>query len=195
MKLLPVCFAAFLLTLALAPTSQADPLFVVVLTLQGVEGESQIPGYENQIDVATASFSSEQFGFLGKDAAKTGAGVGKAVFAPIVISKGPDKSSPILFLRSITGKTFAKAKISFLSQSDGPSSAADEFFSITLGDVIVTKYSVSGSRAETNGREEVVLNYSKIFMKYTPFLPGGGHGGDIKAGFDLKTNKEISGIP
>ncbi len=186
MKLLRVCLAAFVITLISTPAIHAA--VTLVLRLDGIPGESTVPGHVDEIVLGEVSFSVEQAVAL-KEAGKGGASAGKAAFTPITISKGADKASPMLFLNSVLGKPIKSAKLSFLEPGDGQSSLV-EFFSISLANVVISKFSVSASTGDENTQEEFSLNYGMILLNYTPAV-----GSPIKAGFDVIKNKEITSLP
>ncbi len=186
MKLLRVCLAAFVLTLISTPAIHAA--VTLVLRLDGIPGESTVPGHVDEIVLGEVSFSVEQAVAL-KEAGKGGASAGKAAFTPITISKGADKASPMLFLNSILGRPIKNAKVSFLAPDDGGTNLV-EFFSISLANVFITKFSVSAASGDNNTQEVVTLNYGMILLNYTPAF-----GTPIKAGFDVIKNKEIMSLP
>ena len=188
MKLLRVCSAAFLFALVLVPAA-AHAAVTLVLQLDGIQGESTIPGYENQIVLSSVSFSVEQAVAL-KEAGKGGLTAAKAAFTPITIEKGADKASPQLFLSNLLGKPIKRAKLSFLAPNDGPSSTPVEFFSISLANIFISKFGVAASLGDDNTQEQVTLNYGMLLLTYTPAL-----GTPITKGFDLIKNKEISDLP
>ncbi len=79
MKLLRVCLAAFVLTLLSTPATHAA--VTLVLRLEGIPGESTIPGHQTEIDIGEVSFSVEQAVTL-KEAGKGGASAGKRRLYP-----------------------------------------------------------------------------------------------------------------
>jgi type VI secretion system Hcp family effector len=93
-----------------------------------------------------------------------GAGTGKAVFAPVTITRDLGDGSPAFNLNTATGRHFATAKVVHGPTSDGST------LTIDLEDVILSAVDESGS---TTGvpRETVAMDYAKI--KYT-FVPQGG---------------------
>jgi type VI secretion system Hcp family effector len=185
MKHLRLCLAALLLGLPLAPSAHAA--VILVLKLDGIDGESTIIGHEKEIVVTSVSFSIEQATMIGKDASATGgAGAGSAMFAPLVITKNSDRSSPLLFLRSALGSSIKSAKLSFLMPNG--SGQPVEFFSIRLSGVFLSKYAVATSNGDEANQEEISINYKALLLTYTPPLGGA----PIVAGFDLKTNRSIT---
>ncbi len=95
----------------------------------------------------------------------------------------------MLFLNSVLGRPIKNAKVSFLAPDDGGTNLV-EFFSITLANVFISKFSVSAASGDNNTREVVTLNYGMILLHYTPAF-----GTPIKAGFDVIKNKEIMSLP
>jgi type VI secretion system Hcp family effector len=186
MKHFRTCLAALLFSLLLAPITHAG--VILVLKLDGIDGDSIVAGHANEITVNSSSFAIEQAALTaGKDAGTAGMGAGKAVFSPLVISKNSDKASPQLFLRSALGTAIKNAKLSFLMVTPFSSAPPVEFFSIRLSGLYVTKYSVAASNSDETSFEEVMFYYRQILITYTPSV-----GPQIVTGFDLKLNKPIS---
>jgi type VI secretion system secreted protein Hcp len=184
MKLLRACIAASLLSFPLAPAAQGAVL--LVLKLDGIEGESQIAGHANEIELRSVSFAAEQSA-ASREAAKMGGAAYKAEFTPFILTKGSDKASPQLFLNSVLGKVIKNAKISFLLTTGGP--APIEFFSISLGNLMISRYSVAAANGDDTPQEEIMLNYQKVLLNYTPRV-----GAPIITGFDLVKNVPITVI-
>jgi type VI secretion system secreted protein Hcp len=105
-----------------------------------------------------------------------GGGVGKAVFAPVIITRDLGDGSPAFNLNTATGRHFATAKVVHGPEADGST------FTIDMDDVLLTAVDESGN---TTGvpRETVAIEYAKI--KYT-FTPQGG--ASISFEFDLAQN-------
>src|SRR5579872_6040751 len=83
----------------------------VLLKLDGIDGESQISGYENQIELLSSSWGVSMAVSTGSG---LGGGVGTANFMDVTVVKHTDKSSPNLFFACASGKSIDNATVSFL---------------------------------------------------------------------------------
>src|SRR3954470_14112965 len=83
-------FACVLLLIAPAGASAK-----VFLELPGVPGESTVPGFEKQIELASFQFGLSNPVQMGTERVK-----GKASFSEVVVTKKLDKTSPTLMLRT-----------------------------------------------------------------------------------------------
>ena len=154
--------------LALALPSAASAR--IFLELDGIQGESDVVGFENQIELG-----SFQFG--------VGKGGNKAVasFSEITVTKQLDRSTPTLMLRTATGATIPSAKIRFTRGAEEPI----VFLRYCLTGVRVTSFSQSSGGDAPS--ESVSLSYATIVQSYTQQGPGGG-GTVFDEGWDLMRN-------
>jgi type VI secretion system secreted protein Hcp len=153
------------------------------LELDGIEGESGDSTHPNSIDVVSFSWSVAQGGIK---FAGSGASAAKSDFTPIGIFKHIDKASPRLMLACATGEHIKSATL-FLRDSSRETN--QEYFKITLSDVLVSSYK-TGQATDGNGEilEEVSLSYQKVQVSYKLQNPAGGPDIEIKSGFDVKKN-------
>ena len=88
---------------------------------------------------------------------------GPPVFSDLMIHKRLDSSSPALFLALVKGSLLQSGVISFLHAKEGGST---KFFTITLANVLLTKFATDDSEKEVlAGHEQINLNYDKIQLK------------------------------
>jgi type VI protein secretion system component Hcp len=83
-----------------------------------------------------------------------GAG-GKAVFGDVVISKAPDRSSPVLFRRTATGEHSPSATVQLVAPG-----ASAPYATYTFKDVVVKSFRIRGAGDERS--EEVALGFSSV---------------------------------
>ena len=90
----------------------------------------------------------------------------------IVITKTVDSTSPSFFKNAATAHTgIGTCTINF-EKGSGPKTKGQEYLSITLTNVFVTKVSWSGSGGADNPTESLTLNFAKIEYKYYPQTGG-----------------------
>jgi type VI secretion system secreted protein Hcp len=174
-KLVLVAFAAAILV---ACQSQAVPKADAAavdyfLKLDGVDGESKSDKHKGWIELESYSFGASSAG--SSAGTGSGGGAGKVKFNEFTIKKVTDKSSPILMIETATGKHYPKAEF-VVMKSDGT-----QYYKITLKDVLISSYQTSGGTDLP--MEEVSLNFAQIEFEY----------GATKTGWDIKTNKKLSG--
>ena len=157
------------------------------LKLDGIKGESQVKGHEDEIDVESFSWGLSQSGTL---AGGGGAGAGKAQFQDFHFTKRMDKSSPVLFLGCATGEHI---KSGILTARRGSAEHKDEqqFLKITLSDCLISSYQTGGSSGGDLPTDSFSLNYAKIEFSYTTQDPDGSAGETTTRGWDLKANKRV----
>jgi type VI secretion system secreted protein Hcp len=183
MKTLRILLLAvgFLTTVAVTPARAAGEL---VLKLDGIPGDSIVPGHVGEIDVATVSFGVSQTGIReagGRASAR------RSSLTTIAIVKFIDKSSPKLFLACATGQHIPTAVLTFRDVQAGANPF--EFLIVTLSDVLISSYSVgSGGDRPT---ESLNLSYSKIEYKYIGRMENGLPLPPVTVTFDLLKNKEF----
>ena len=118
------------------------------------------------------SFGATQTGDLSGGG---GGGAGKAVGSDLNVQKRFDECSPALFGGVTTGKHFPTAT---LVQQDQKKNSV---MIVTLTDLLIRSYQLSGSQADANPVERVSFNFSKICIS------------DVQSGkqacFDFKAQK------
>jgi type VI secretion system secreted protein Hcp len=182
MKLIPTCLVALTLCLPLKARAQVQPHVIIVLKLDGIDGQSVVPGHANEIDLLGVGFSCVQTGAV-KDATGKG-GASKSVLSPMKIQKASDSASPKLFLGSAIGGVSKNAKITFI-RTDGATNF--EFLTFALTNVFISQYELGASDGDSNAGESVSLNFTTIKVIYDP-----GNGlTPIGAGFDLIKNTAL----
>lgn len=168
------------------------------LKIDGIDGESADDKYKKQIEVQSFSWGVEN---QGTSAIGGGSGAGKARFNDFSVQKHIDASSPKLMQACASGQHISSV-ILHCRKAGG---SQQEYYTITLSDVVISGYETSGlpagKRAHTaiaatsNNAvapvplEKVSLNFSKIQFDYKEQDNKGNVGGAVSAGYDLKANK------
>lgn len=173
----------------LIPVLAVQGAFDIFIKIDTVPGESADAKHKDWIEVS--SFSHEVS--IPSDTASTGGGgvmqrSTKPDHGAVVIVKQMDKASPKLLYGVSAGTRFKDVTID-LCRTTGDKAI---FAQYKLSDVIVTALKPAGSAQSSDSvpTESVSFNYSKIEFKYTPTdAATGKQGTEVKASWDLKTNK------
>ncbi len=184
-KLIVVAGLLLACSASAALAQSAENSYLVRVEIVGVPGE----GAGGSIEAT--QFSSSLSAELGS---ATGAQVGKAKFAPIIITKGIDMATPKLQSFCATGQRLSHVQISVIRVNPLQRNAEQVFYRIVLDDVqissVVARFpkSTDPKSLLDSGEplEEVAFTYSRINWIYT--LPNGS---TVKEGFDLRMNREL----
>ena len=153
------------------------------LKVDGIPGESKDAKHKDEIEVLAFSWG---VGNAGSASTGGGAGAGKAVFDDLLVVARTSKASPLLWLACAKGKHIKSAVLTCRKAGKPP----QEFLTITLSEVLVASYEIDGSDDEPP-LDQVSFSYAKVETQYTPADKTGTPQPAIKAGWDLKTGKEI----
>jgi type VI secretion system secreted protein Hcp len=153
------------------------------LKIEGIQGESTNAKHAGEMDVAAFKLGVLQSVVSG---AGGGGGAGKATFAPIIIYKGIDKASPLLFLSCATGQHRPEAVLTLTDHGK-------ETFKVRLIDVLITACDMNSNNLENSELplETVSLTYTKIEITYIPITSKGIPGTPIMVGFDVVGNVSL----
>lgn len=128
------------------------------LKLDGIDGESTDDKHKNEIVVDAWSFGVTQ-----RVSATGQQTTARPCVSDIVVTKGVDKASPILFMHAATGKHIPTATITVRKAGERPL----EYLVVTMQDVIVTSINSTSSGGDSPG-ESLSLNFQTIGITYTP---------------------------
>src|ERR1051325_3512972 len=129
--------------------------FDAFLKIEGVEGDSQQKGHPNEIEVESFSWGETNVSGPGKG---TGAGAGKVQMQDFHFSMRTSKASPTLMTGCATGKHFENATLT-CRKAGG---SQQDFIVIKMNDVLISGYSLAGSRGDDTPNDEVSLAFVKI---------------------------------
>lgn len=158
----------------------------IFIKLDGIEGESQDDKHKNEIEVQSCSLGVTNTGTF-----VTGGGGGSkhSNFHDLHFTKHIDKASPKLFEASATGNHIKKADLTF--RKAGQSGGQQEYFKVTLTDLLVSSYQLSDHSGADLPTEQISINFAKIEVDYKEQKADGSLGGSVKAGYDLKLSKKV----
>jgi type VI secretion system secreted protein Hcp len=153
--------AVVLLALALALPTTARADLITLSFIPAIQGDVTVEGQKDTIEVLSLSGNIQESA-TGSPAGSRGRR-GLPIFSDLTIQKRLDKSSPALFLALVKGQLFNSATITFLHETgDG----FVKFFTITLGNVSLTKFATDDSESNVFvGHEQINLSYEKIQLK------------------------------
>jgi type VI secretion system secreted protein Hcp len=168
------------------PLEEGERLAVdYFLKIDGIPGESKDSKHKDEIDVEAWSWGEVNPVQHGSG---SGAGAGKVQVQDFNFTARFSKASPSLMLSCASGKHLKSA---VLTARRGDKAQA-EFLTFSLSDVLVSSYQTAGAEAgDVAPVDSVSLNFSKIQIEYKEQKADGSLGGSIKAGWDVKQNKQL----
>jgi type VI secretion system secreted protein Hcp len=149
-----------------------------------LKGESVDSKHKDEIDVLAWSWGMSQSGTTHHG---TGGGSGKVNVQDLSITKHIDKSSPNLMQYCCNGKHFAEALLTVRKAGENPL----EYLKIKMQDLIISSVSTGGSGGEDRLTENVVLNFAKFHVDYTPQKKDGSGEAAITVGWNIAENVKL----
>jgi type VI secretion system secreted protein Hcp len=152
------------------------------LKLGALKGESQVKGYEDQIQILAWSWGMSQSGTTHQG---TGGGAGKVNVQDLSFTHYLDSSSAPLMLACCKGTHYEEATLTMRKAGGDPL----PYLIIKLKDIIVTSVSGGGSGGEDMQTENVTLNFAAFEVSYQPQdNKGAKKGGAIEIKYDIAKN-------
>jgi type VI secretion system secreted protein Hcp len=150
-----------------------------------IDGECQKKDHVGEVDILSFSFGAHQTGSFQKGG--MGGGAGKAEFTDVSILKEVDKASPQLFQACAAGTHFKKMLLTSQKAGDKPLL----YYTVELGDVIVSSLTNSGSTGGDAITESLTFNVAQIKFTYYEQQKDGSKGAKSEAGYDIRSNDKI----
>ena len=155
------------------------------LKLDGIDGESTDSKHKGTIDIESFSWGATQ---AGDHSGRGGGGAGRVAFQDFHFTMKINKASPKLMLACATGQHI-KSGILISRKAGGKQ---EEYLKVTMSDLLVSSYQTGGSgHSDVVPTDQISLNFAKIEFEYKEQKPDGSLGGAVKAGYDLKQNKQV----
>jgi type VI secretion system secreted protein Hcp len=164
------------------------------LKIDGIEGESSDEKHAKEIEVASFTWNEAQSGTFAEG---SGGGSGKVRMGNFIYTQRTSKASPKLMLACAKGDHIKSAVLTCRKAGGGQ----QEFYKITLSDVMVASYETASSNGEEQDpnlgyhdgvpMDRVELNFAKIECEYRPQKEDGSLDNPVKAGYNLKTNTAV----
>ena len=157
----------------------------IYLKSTDIEGGVTTKGFEKTFELESISFGVTRN--VGSRVGKTVTDSSLGVISEISISKVYDVASTKLFANAFSGAILKTMVISLCRQDKAGPQVYSE---ITLGNVIIAGYNISGMGGEGSPapQESINLNYSTISIKNTPIKEDGSQGTPATTGWSLITN-------
>ena len=150
-----------------------------------VEGESTDSKHKGEIELESFSFGvSNQSSMLQGGG---GGGAGKSSPDALVVTKRNDKSTPRLHQAVAMGDHFKSAILTIRKAGGGQ----QEYLTVTLNDVYVSHFTISGANGGGLPMESVSFNYSKMVQEYKEQKADGSLGGAVKLGYDWSKQVKV----
>jgi type VI secretion system secreted protein Hcp len=161
---------------ALAVPAQAPAATDAFLHLDGIQGESNVEGFANDIEVFDWTWGANR-----------ASGAAKASTKEITLKKNVDRSSPALLQRLYSGQTIANGALSTRKGGEQPF----VFLKLCFTNLRVTSVDLAGPGDE--GVEETVsFSFGSLVEKYTQQGETGGAGNSFTFGWDLVKYLQLS---
>ncbi len=159
--------------------------FDAFLKIDTIPGESQDDRHKDEIEILSFSWGVTQ---TGTSSTGGGGGAGKASFQDFHFVSRLQKSSPKLFLACAAGQHLKEA---VLTVRRAASDRNEDFYKVTLSDVLVSSFQQGGSGDSSDSvpMEQISINYSKIRIDYAVQDPRGALGDHFVAAWDIGGNK------
>ena len=153
------------------------------LKLNGVTGESKDKVHTKEIDVLSWSW-----GLMNSGSAHVGggAGSGKVSVQDVTLSKFVDSSSPKLLLACCNGTHYPSAVLTVRKAGGKPV----EYIKVKMEEILIAGVSTGGSYSEDRLTENIILNFAKVSMDYTPQKADGSADTAIPFAWDIAANSQ-----
>jgi type VI protein secretion system component Hcp len=145
----------------------------VYLKLNGINGDSNVIGYEKWIVLSGVRFSVSN---TSGGAAGSGGGAGKSVLNEFTMTKPFDSSSIALFQTALSGSMIKSGQLAFVPRG---SDRLAPILTIDLADIEIVAYEFN------NLYETATLKFASIVMKYSSTNEKGGQNPPIIGGWDF----------
>jgi type VI secretion system secreted protein Hcp len=154
------------------------------LKIDGVDGESQDERHKDEIEVLSWSWGEAQAGSGGGG----GGGAGKVQMQDFHFTARVSKASPKLLLACASGQHLPKAQLTCRTSGK----AQQEFLKVSFTDVLVSSFQIGGSASsDIVPLDQVSLGFGRIEVEYREQKANGTLGPALKAGWDVKKNKQL----
>ncbi len=158
------------------------------LKLGTIQGESADSKHKNEIDILSWNWGMTQSGTMHL---ATGGGAGKASVRDIVFTKPICKATPVIIKACAKGTHHDKAVLTVRKAGAGGTTAAVEYFIITLEKAIITGYDTGAAAGDDTFTENVTINFAKFTIDYQPQGPdGSAMGGKVTSSWDIPQHEE-----
>ena len=153
-----------------------------ILKIEGIQGESTDDKHKGAIDLLSWSWGETNPGSSGVGG---GQGTGKVSMQDFHFVMRVNKASPKLLENCAKGEHMKEAVL--ICRKSG--SQQQEYLTITLSNVVVSKYQSGGSSGDNvMPTDQVSLNFEVIKFDYKEQKEGGTLGGTVHGGWNIPKN-------
>ncbi len=149
------------------------------MKIPDIDGESRRADHEDEIDIMAIDWGMSQASNMQIGSGRTSS---RATVNPIGITKIYDASSPYLALACMQGKAFDEIVISFRQDSG---EAHLDYLKVTLTNVVISSYSLSGSSMGEEITDNIALSFEKINVVYTMQADDHSSGDEHEIEYDI----------
>lgn len=154
----------------------------IYLQMDGIQGDATQQNHQKWTDIKSLDWgvTRSMNTLAGATANREGS---EPSVREVTLTKTSDSSSVKLFSQACTGRTGVNAKIHFVTSGD----PGDTYLEFNLTNALISSYLIRS----TNDRpeEQIVLNFTKVEMKYTPYDSQHNPQSPVIASYDLATTK------
>ena len=154
----------------------------IYLQMDGIQGDATQQNHQKWTDIKSLNWgvTRSMNTLAGATANREGS---EPSVREVTLTKTSDSSSVKLFSQACTGRSGVTAKIHFVTSGD----PGDTYLEFTLTNTLISSYTIHS----TNDRpeEQIVLNFTKVEMKYTPYDSQHNPQSPVIASYDLATTK------
>lgn len=152
------------------------------LKLGDLKGESQVKGFEDQIQLLSWSWGMSQSGTTHHG---TGGGAGKVNVSDLTFTHYVDSATPSIISSCCAGSHIPEATLTMRKAGGNPL----DYYVIKLKDVLVSSVVTQGSAGDELIQETVGLNFASFEVTYQPQdNKGAKKGGAITKKYDIAKN-------
>lgn len=148
------------------------------------KGEAVDEAHKDEIEVLAWGWGASQSGTTHMG---PGGGSGKVRVEDMNLTKYCDTASPNLMKACCKGTHISECVLTVRKAGDKPL----EYLVITMTDCIVSSVSTGGTGGTDQLTENLVLNFAKVKVSYTPQKKDGSGGAAIEVGWDIAANVEL----
>ncbi len=155
------------------------------LKIDGIKGESQDDKHKEEIDVLAWSWGMSQ---SATSHVGGGSGSGRVAVQGLSITKYLDKATPNLMSYCCNGKHIPKV---LLTVRKAGGNDPLEYVKITMEDCLVSTVSTGANGSEDRLMENLILNFAKVKVEYTPQKQDGSGDAAIEMGYNIARNVKM----
>jgi len=158
------------------------------LDIDTIQGESQVKGFENKMDIFSFSLSTSNPTGV---ATGSGSGAGKVDISSMQVSKMVDKATAKLFLACCQGKHFGTGKLT-VREAGGETPV--EYLVMDFTQIFVDSISWGGATGGDKPTESLSFSFASVKMTYQTQESAGSGQKAVKPGGILRRIRNCRGL-